>query len=93
MQSIAALAGLALCLCASPAAAEQVKSAPASDPNEKVCEDIVLTGSRLAKKRICATRAEWEERRQLERMTLDNVQLHAADPCNTTNTHTGGAVC
>ena len=74
MQSIAALAGLALCLCASPAAAEQVKSAAASDPNEKVCEDIVLTGSRLAKKRICATRAEWEELRREQRNSIDRAQ-------------------
>jgi len=96
MQSKAALAGLAFCLFASnPAAAsgEPAKPASASDPNEKVCEDIVLTGSRLAKKRICATRAEWEDRRRQERMAIDNAQIHAADPCNTINTHSGGAAC
>ena len=42
---------------ASPAAqAPQTPTAP--DPNEKICENLSQIGSRLSKKRICATRAE-----------------------------------
>ena len=44
------------------------------DPNEKVCETHGVLGSRLAKRRICATRAEWAERRQRERDIIDRTQ-------------------
>lgn len=55
-------------------AAAPVGSTPASkalDPNERICKDI-LSGSRIAPKRICATRAEWAER---EREDKDATQL------------------
>ena len=42
--------------------------------NEKVCEDIKVVGSRLAKKRICGTRAEWEDRRRQDRDAVDKIQ-------------------
>ena len=32
---------------------------PAEDPNERVCEKQTVVGSRLAVRRVCATRAEW----------------------------------
>ena len=90
-----AVAGcLAIAILGSPGAAknETSKSKP-KDPNEKICEDITMVGSRLAVKRICATRSEWAERRREDRMVIDNAQIHAADPCNTVNTHSGGAAC
>jgi hypothetical protein len=65
----------------------------AADPNERVCEDIKVIGSRLAVRRVCATRAEWTEKRKLDREVLDDVQRHAADPCNSILTHTGPAMC
>lgn len=45
------------------------------DPNEKVCENQKVLGSRLAVRRVCATRAEWEERRQRERDIIDRTQV------------------
>lgn len=44
------------------------------DPNEKVCEKITMVGSRLATKRICATRAEWADYRRQDRDALDKAQ-------------------
>ena len=48
------------------------------DPNERICENIILTGSRLATKRFCATRAEWEERKRLDREAIEAAQR---SPC------------
>lgn len=54
---------------------------PARDPNEKVCEDIGVVGSRLAVKRICATRAEWAERRKQDRQDIERVQSLSGAGC------------
>ena len=47
-------------------------------PNERVCEDIVTIGSRLAKKRFCGTKAEWADRKQQDRDALEAAQK---SPC------------
>lgn len=76
MLASAAMAGAAIA--ASPASAPQ----KGKDPNEKVCENQQVLGSRLAVRRVCATRAEWEERRQRERDMIDRTQVQrcAIDP-------------
>lgn len=55
------------------------------DPSEIVCESIPVLGTRLAKKRTCATRAEWAERKRLDRLQLDvdqkNVCVKGAEVC------------
>jgi hypothetical protein len=69
---------------ASPAIAfaDEKKAPEAStpDPNEKVCENITLVGSRLAKKRVCATRAEWADRKLQDRQAIDRAQVGACMP-------------
>lgn len=65
----------------------------AVDLNEKVCEEIVYTGSRLGVKRVCGTRAEWEERRRLDKEAIDRAQMSPNGPCNTINTHSGAPSC
>jgi hypothetical protein len=65
----------------------------AHDPNERVCENIVMVGSRLAKKRFCGTRAEWEARQKQDRDVIEDAQRHAAAPCNAVLTHTGAPNC
>jgi hypothetical protein len=76
-------------------------SAPASaqsqpralDPNERVCENLTMVGSRLAKKRVCATRAEWEERRREDRQAVDQIQKQIVGPCQVTpGSKNGGPV-
>jgi hypothetical protein len=56
----------------------------ATNSDEKICENIVPVGSRLAKKRVCATRAEWDERRRLDREAIDQAQKLIGGPCQTT---------
>jgi hypothetical protein len=59
---------------------------PAADPNQKICEDIIPTGSRLGSKRFCATRAEWEDRRRQDKDAVEKAQL---SPC--VQTHNGAS--
>lgn len=51
------------------------------DPNRKVCKTIEVTGSRIARKRVCRTAAQWEAledarendlRRRLRNTSLSN---------------------
>lgn len=88
VQRIGSLAlGIAL-IAAVPAAAQQQPPAqqrPAksisSDSSERICEDVIPTGSRLAKSRVCATRAEWEVRRRDDREVTERYQRVDLDPC------------
>ena len=66
----------AAALIAVPAAAGDTIPAKTSgtDPNERICQNITLTGSRLATKRFCGTRAEWAERRRQDRDVIEQVQ-------------------
>jgi hypothetical protein len=58
----------------SAAPAEQPKAKAPHDPNEKICETIRPLGSRLATKRVCATRAEWAEQRKQDREETEKAQ-------------------
>lgn len=66
-------------------AAAQVPVAPTgaakqlgNDPNEKICENITMTGSRLAVKRFCGTRAQWADKQLQDRQEVDRIQR---SPC------------
>jgi hypothetical protein len=86
---MAVLAAVSAALFTAPAAGQQAApTSPqrAADPNEKICEDIVQTGSRLATRRICATRAEWDDRRRQDREAVEKAQL---SPCVLTHTEVG----
>ena len=63
------------------------------DPTERVCEKMIVTGSRLASKTVCMTRAQWEQRKRDDRDAIEGAQRAANAPCNTVNTHTGAPVC
>ena len=61
---------------AAPAAPEAaVAPAPAAkaDKERQICKTEALAGSRVPKK-VCATKAEWEARRQDDREQLDKMQ-------------------
>ena len=74
--NIALTAGFAATLLVTPAYAQQQSSdqRPPQDPNERICQDIIQTGSRLAKKRFCATRQEWEDKRREDREATEKAQ-------------------
>jgi len=70
-------------IAAVPALAENKQPGKEKDPNQVVCEKVEILGTRLATKRVCMTRAEWAERRRLERMEVDRAQINrgSCDGC------------
>jgi hypothetical protein len=71
-----AIVGLVSASLVAPAIAQPPSSSqrPPPDPNERVCQDIIQTGSRLAKKRFCGTRQEWEDKRRQDREATEKAQ-------------------
>ena len=71
--------------CASPALALQLPPVSAEKPKtkqaklmERRCEVITMPGSRLAKKKICATEAEWRDYQLQDRQATEKIQV---GPC------------
>lgn len=52
-----------------------------ADPNRKICQEVGTIGTRLGKKKICATAAEWEERKRQDREEVDQRQRAARVGC------------
>ena len=50
------------------------KVGPNNDPNQIVCVNERITGSRVAQRRVCRTRQEWEEHRAEMRTTVNEFQ-------------------
>ena len=48
---------------------------PGPDMNEVVCERQEVTGSRLVKKKVCMTRAQWAAVRLEDRQAVEKVQV------------------
>lgn len=88
---LAALGLLSASLIASPAALAQVAS-KSTDPNAKVCETVTQVGSRLSKKKVCATRAEWAEMKRADREVVDQAQRAAVIGCSIAPAMTNGPV-
>lgn len=88
---VAAVLGTSAMPAPAMAQKEQAPNTSTGDPNERICENIVLTGSRLATKRFCGTRAEWADRKRQDREALEGAQK---SPCVLTHNGTGGrAAC
>ena len=76
-----------------PAETVVAPAANAADPSEKICENMAQIGSRLAKRRVCATRAEWAERRLQDRRDAEAIQRQLnGSTCTPVKTN-GVAVC
>ena len=78
-----AVAALCVSMLGPPALAQASgkKVAPnhnVGDPNERICETIILIGSRVGTKKFCGTRAEWADRKRQDREALERAQL---SPC------------
>lgn len=91
----------ALCAClalvattgmAAPALSQEAPKPKKGDPNEIVCEKITAIGSRVATKRVCATRAEWAEKRRLDQEAVEQAQRMGNAPCQTTGTGSGSGM-
>ena len=46
-----------------------------ADPNDKICQKIEVTGSRLGYKRVCMTRAEWADQQLQDRQATEKIQV------------------
>ena len=51
------------------------KRGPSQDPNEVVCVNERETGSRVSSRRVCRTRAEWEQHHRQLRMAVEKAQF------------------
>ena len=49
-------------------------SQKAPDPNEIICERQEILGSRLQKRRVCMTRAQWADARLQDKQAIERVQ-------------------
>lgn len=76
----AAMASAAFVLCPPAVADTPPASKPPSspragtDPNEVICQRQEVVGSRLQKRRVCMTRAQWADLRLQDRQALDKAQ-------------------
>jgi hypothetical protein len=81
-------------IASSALAADPQSAKPATpngyDPDERICEKVTVTGSRLATHKVCATRSEWERRRLEERQLIDRSQMSA---CVETSVSAGHGQC
>ena len=59
------------------AAAERPRKAD-SDPNRMICKRTDEPGSRLQRRKVCATAAEWAERKRMEMQNLLEKQRNGA---------------
>lgn len=57
-----------------PADTAAEKVGPNQDPNQVVCVNEREIGSRLSRRRVCRTRAEWTQIEQQTRGNLDKIQ-------------------
>ena len=67
----------AVLLFAVAAAAPLVASGTAKKPDgEKViCREVPEIGSRLATKRVCLTRDQWRQQKDMQRQDLDKIRI------------------
>lgn len=87
------LAIAAMIPAAATAAPDEIQPKAKSDQNEKICENVAQIGSRLSKKRICATRAEWAERRLQDRKDAEFIQKGITTATCTAAKTNGASTC
>jgi invasion protein IalB len=71
---VASAVSPALAQTATTPTAQAATARPAQDPNEIICQKQEETGSRLVKKKVCMTRAEWADRQLQDRQELERAQ-------------------
>ena len=57
-----------------------------NDPNQVVCVREDRIGSRVAARRVCRTRAEWEEHRRQASQSVERAQQQGQSQCAPTPT-------
>jgi len=54
---------------------------PDNGPNQIICRQEALTGSRVSNRRVCRTRAEWSEHRREYRTAVERAQDQSQTAC------------
>ena len=72
---IGAVVGASAALAQAPSGSDDSSRGPDNDPNQIVCQNQTEIGSRVSRRRVCRTRAEWEELRIEQRKTVERVQF------------------
>ena len=65
-------------LAGSDAAAADKPRKPSYDPNRLICKRTDEPGSRIQRRQVCATAAEWAERKRIEMQNLLEKQRNGA---------------
>ena len=65
-------------LAGSDSAAADKPRKPAYDPNRLICKRSDEPGSRIQRRKVCATEAEWAERKRIEMQHLLEKQRNGA---------------
>jgi hypothetical protein len=71
---VALALGASLPAYAAPQTAPAEAAKPLLDPQERICKEIDVSGIRMATRRVCATRSEWQAREQLDREEIQQLQ-------------------
>jgi hypothetical protein len=75
------------------ASEENIQRASETNPNEKICENVTQIGSRLAKRRVCASRAEWAQRKLQDRQDIEYIQRGITTATCTAAKTNGQQIC
>lgn len=67
------LAALAAASLAAPASAEEITNSRSKSAKKQRCETTTEIGSRLARKRVCMSEAEWREMRAQTRTDVEKI--------------------
>lgn len=78
VKMVMAAASLAIVLPGAATAQDASAKKKLRDPNQMVCKTEETLGSRLQSRKVCRTRAQWEEQRQVDRQTVERSQIN---PC------------
>ena len=72
----AAIVATSLLSLVATAATAQDGAKKVRDPNEMICKKEEVLGSRLQSRKVCLTRAQWAEQRQLDRQNVEKSQTN-----------------
>jgi len=62
------------------AAAGQGSHRTPKNPNDLICREVEVSGSRLDQRRICMTRLQWDEQRRDAREAVERAQTQQMNP-------------
>ncbi len=85
-RTMLALASIAMAPAPGFANSETAPNFKTGDTAERICEKIVVTGSRLAAKKFCGTRAQWADKQLQDRQEVERIQR---SPCVFTHNSRG----